>query len=1098
VLYTPEGHALIRLDCRGNRPAPVSLIAETSGNYRLEVQSPEEEQVVVRYTLTVSEVRPATVKDTHRVAAERSLAEGDLLLNDWKAESSRRAIDNFKDSLFSWRAAEDRREEANTLRHIGDIYQPLGEFQKALDYYEQALSLSRKVKNRYTEGETLNAISYVYITLGDNRKALGLCGQALGLSRAVGDRRAEAQALNNFGEAYYGLGMLQRSLEFYQLALPLWQELNDRQGQALTLLNIGYSNSDLGKVHEAFDYYYRAYALWKSESDIRGEAITRAAIGRLYSRMGENQEALEEFDHAIGPIQQIGDPVWEAAILTGMAAIYNDLGESRKALEYYNRAILLFRSAKHIYGEANALGDAGRVYFSLGDAQNALECHQRALSIFRTVGDRRMEIFELREIGRVYDSRGSVMKALESYLTARAFYRSEKDLRGEADTLNLIGRIYEGGGRIREAADCYERALSLSQKAEYRYGEAATLYSLARVERGSNHLTKARARIEDALGVIESLRSKVINQDLRASYFASVRQMYEMYIELLMELHKQHPKDGYDVAAFEASERARARSLLETLAATRVGMRQKANQDLLGRQRYLLNELSEKVKRRMLLHGNGEADAEEAALTKQIDEITSQYREVNSQLKAAAAEYVGVSQPEPLDLKSIQDRVVDDDTLLLEYFLGEESSYLWAVTKGKIQAYELPGRERIEDAANRVRNYLIKPQPILGESAAERESRIKESEGYYWQEAPSFARMLLNPAAEHLRTKRLLIVADGALQYIPFNALPVQGSSGELIPLMLEHEITLEPSASALASLRDETSRRQLASKTVAIFADPVFERDDSRLKPALEDPIPADQKLTGRLELSQALRDVSITQTGEDIPRLIASRDEADAIMTVAPDRGNLKAIGFEADKATATSPDLRQYRIIHFATHGVLDSEHPELSGLLLSQFDKYGRPQDGYLRLDDIYNLDLPADLVVLSACNTGLGKYVKGEGLVGLVRGFMYAGTARVVASLWKVDDEATAELMKHFYEGMFKRGLSPSAALRQAQLAMWKQKRWHAPYYWAAFVIQGQYRANDGNGRYIPGSLKAAGVEAGIAALAFCAFGMLLWRRRHRL
>ena len=178
---------------------------------------------------------------------------------------------------------------------------------------------------------------------------------------------------------------------------------------------------------------------------------------------------------------------------------------------------------------------------------------------------------------------------------------------------------------------------------------------------------------------------------------------------------------------------------------------------------------------------------------------------------------------------------------------------------------------------------------------------------------------------------------------------------------------------------------------------------------------------------------------------------------MSVAPAGTGMKATDFKASRATATSPELSKYRIVHFATHGLLNSEHPELSGLVLSLVDESGKPQNGFLRLHEIYNLKLSADLVVLSGCQTALGKQVKGEGLIGLTRGFMYAGAARVVVSLWEVNDEATAELMKKFYEAMFKKGMRPAAALRTAQLAMWKSPWWKAPYYWAGFELQGEYR-----------------------------------------
>ena len=248
---------------------------------------------------------------------------------------------------------------------------------------------------------------------------------------------------------------------------------------------------------------------------------------------------------------------------------------------------------------------------------------------------------------------------------------------------------------------------------------------------------------------------------------------------------------------------------------------------------------------------------------------------------------------------------------------------------------------------------------------------------------------------------------------------------------------------------------------------------------------------------MHRALRDVGVAGEGGHIPRLPASRDEAAAIMAALPAGAGFEALGFAANKATATSPDLSHYRIIHFATHGILDSEHPELSGLVLSRFDAAGHPQDGFLRLDDIYNLSLPADLVVLSACNTGLGKNVKGEGMIGLARGFMYAGTARVLASLWKVDDEATAELMTHFYRHLLQERQTPAAALRAAQIAMWQQKRWHAPYYWAAFVLQGRYEGQIDLDRPARARATRPAAVGALALLAALGALYLLWRGMRR-
>jgi CHAT domain-containing protein len=330
----------------------------------------------------------------------------------------------------------------------------------------------------------------------------------------------------------------------------------------------------------------------------------------------------------------------------------------------------------------------------------------------------------------------------------------------------------------------------------------------------------------------------------------------------------------------------------------------------------------------------------------------------------------------------------------------------------------------------------------VGADQRDRRQRVDQSDAEYWQEASRLSEMLLGPVAKRMAGKRILVVADGALQYLPFAALPVPGGRGEPVPMVVEHEIVSLPSASVLAVLRRETKGRKPPGKAVAVLADPVFEPDDPRLRAAA----------------SQALSD-SDARRGDrpSFPRLAATRQEADAILAMAAKGMTLRAIDFDASRATAMSPELAQYRIVHFATHGVFDNENPGLSGIILSMFDERGQARDGFLRLHDIYGLRLPAELVVLSACNTALGKQVRGEGLVGIVRGFMYAGAKRVVASLWKVDDEATGELMSRFYLEMLREHQSPAAALRQAQLALWRQNRWRPPFYWAAFVLQGEWR-----------------------------------------
>lgn len=1030
--------------------------------------------------------------------AERLFSAAVELLKEERVESSRSAIEKFKESLPLWRTAGDRRQEALTLKRIGDAHVPLGEYQNALNFYNQAIGLNRSTGDRKGEAETLNEIGYVHLNLGENQRALTITNQSLRLARAAGTQRGIARAQNNLGEIHYGLGDLQQSLRYFEVALDLWRGLDDPGGQALALLNSGYVYSDLGQVRQAFTFYEQAMSLWESAQDQRGQALTLTAIGRLYSRIGESQEALDFFQRAKTLISPIGDPISEAYVLNGLAFIYNGLGESQRALEYYDRSLTLCRTAEYRFGEATTLGEVGRVYFSRGDHAKSLQNHESALNIFRAIGDRRMEIVEMKEIAKVYDARGDKRKALEFYDRARSSYRHEKGLRGEADILNLIGRIHADWGQKQTAMNYFAQALSLSRKAEYPLGETAALNNLARSERDNGNLPAARERTEEALRIIESQRDKVNSADLRSSYFASVRQQHEFHVDLLMQMHKQNPAARFDVAAFDASERARARSFLELFAAARVGVRDQADPMLLERERQLNNRFRETANRRgKLAQEAGAASVEVSKLTKEIDELVWQLREVEAEIRANTMRDPMLLRTQPFHLMDIQQRVLDDESVLLEYMLGAERSYVWVITRSEVTTFELAPSGSIEAAARRYRELLTAQQPVADENFQQRQARILEADAQIPKAADVLSDLVIAPVLHKLGTKRIIIVADGALHYIPFPALTVPSRSregfaaGERVPLLLDHEIVYVPSASALAYVRDDYARRE-ARNSIAVFADPVFEADDSRVtanRASGSSSAPEQSASFGQVFRDSGLSDGRI-------PALPASRDEANAIMTFAPWGTGLKALGFDANRAAVTNPELAQYRIVHFATHGFVDYDRPELSGLALSQVDQNGNPQDGFLRLHDIYNLKLSADLVVLSACNTGLGKEIKGEGLVGLTRGFMYAGAGGVAASLWKVDDEATAELMTRFYEGMFRRGLTPSAAMREAQLSMWREKRWRAPYHWAAFIIQGRY---DQKLNFNSSSSRAqwSVISAGLASALVLATFLVFPRRRTR-
>jgi CHAT domain-containing protein/Tfp pilus assembly protein PilF len=895
------------------------------------------------------------------------------------------------------------------------------------------------------------------------RKAIERYSEALRLMREVGDRRGEAMTLTNMGTVYNLLSEPQKALEHLDQALAVWLAVGDHHLEAITLLIKSGVYYALGEPQKALDSYVLALPVMRAVGDRNGEALTFTQIGTVYRLLGEPQKAIDHFAQALPLFRALGDRRNEATVLNNMGTVYNLLGETQKALHYFDQALPLVRAVNDRRVEAATLTNMGHVYNVLGDQKKALEHLDQALAVARANSDRRTEAAVLTHMGTAYSSLGDQRKAVEYLERALQLRVAVSDRQGEAITLNHFGRAFNLWSQPRKALEYYDKALPIWRAVGDRNGEVAALYGMARAESDLGDLVHASAKTEAALAIINTLRTKVASRYLRASYFASVQDLYKLHIDLLMRLHQRQPAAGFDVAALKAYEQARARSLIDMLAEANADIRQGVDPDLLRRERSLQQMLNAEAERQMRLFGGQHTEESASVVRRKIEDLLTQLLAIEAELKAHSPRYAALTQPAPLGLAEIQTAVTDEATLLLEYSLGEERSYLWAVTATSLSSYELPPRAVIETAARRCYELLTaRNRYVKFETADEKRVRVQKADAEYPSAATALSEMLLGPVATQLGRKRLLVVPDGALEYLPFAALtvPRQASSpAPFVPLVVEHEVTSIPSASTLAVLRSEFHERVPAEKVVAVFADPVFDKTDERFAGDSTGagghhgaPVVSGTEIAASNVQEPAESSASVAA----LPRLPYTRQEAEAILALAPSTGRKVALGFEANRAAATSEDLIKYRVIHFATHSFLDSVNPELSGIALSMLDRQGRSQNGFLRAHEIFNLRLGAELVVLSGCRTGLGKEVKGEGLYGMTRGFMYAGSKRVLVSLWDVQDQATARLMSDFYRGLLgpKRG-SAAAALRAAQIAIWREGRWQAPYYWAGFVVQGE-------------------------------------------
>ena len=928
--------------------------------------------------------------------------------------------------------------------------------------------------------------------LGTQQRTQGKLADALNshrlagkIAEQIGDRTGLAYALTNIGVIERRQGDFAAAIESQRKSLALFEAAGDKQGAARAWNGIALSLYGQGDYHLALEAHQKSLALAESAGSKEGISISLNNLGLVHKELGNHALALEFYQKSLALSEGLNDREGIGAALANIGNIHRTLGDYEQALKFQGQALKIKEEIDDKPGVANSLNDIGNFYRLRGDYAKALEHLEKSWEMRRSMGDKGVSgARTLNSIGHVHFEQGDDEKALKHYNEALALSEAQGNKDGITSTLYYIGRVLARQGNFPRALEHGERALEPARQTNSRASLLDAHLLIGEARRGLKQFIEARRAFEEAAAVSESLRTGFATQETRASYFARLREAHEKLIDLLMQMHGQSPAAGHAATALHVAERARARSLLDALAEAQADIRAGVDPALVERERTLQQQLNARAERQTRLLGGKHTAEQAAAIEKEIAALAAAYREVQAEIRRASPRYAALTQPRPLTPAEIRQRVLDRDTALLQYALGEEKSYLWAVTPDALWSYELPKRAHVEAAARPVRD-------LLADTA--RWSQGETAEAEYERAALALSRMLLpDGLLARLRAKRLAVVADGMLQYIPFGALPVPERDaggarrrGGTRFLIADHEIVKLPSASTLAVLRAETAGRARAAKTVAVFADPVFDARDERVALAAragdglaarraddsatltavavgrgqetEQPPRPTPKL--RPELARAAGATGIMREGgQGLTRLPFSRREAEMITTLVPAAGQArKALDFEASRGLATSDELANYRFVHFATHGILNSEHPELSGVVLSLIDERGRPVDGFLRLNEIYNLRLPAELVVLSACQTALGREVRGEGFLGLVRGFMYAGSPRVVASLWKVDDRATAELMRRFYEGMLGQNLRPAAALRRAKVEMLREERWRAPFQWAAFELQGEWK-----------------------------------------
>jgi len=942
--------------------------------------------------------------------------------------------------------------------------------------------MKMKARNGIPEGNSVAAVAdeaasyFVKITAMDPQKD-GVEYQVrmseLRLAKDADRARCQGEYLFAAGEEIYDQrtkeGYL-AAVEKYQAALPYYEKAEDWFGAARAVETIGQAYYNLANYRDALTAFEKSLPLaQKAEQTAKAlslEAEITSNIGAIASTQYDNQKALSHYLQAIDVYRRLNNRLSEAICLANIGNIYASTGQSEEALEWYEQALLIHRELdSNKRRVASVLNSRGVAKYFMGQYLQAIEDQKASLELWRMLSNKGNQGWTLTHLAANYIALRQPQTALELLNDALPLIREGGHRGNEAYALHCLGDAYRLLGQLDKALGYYQQALELRQTLNEKILDAFTLNRISQTEILRENFTEALRQSERSLSLVEQVRQRYSSPMLGASYSSSTHHYYADHIALLLKLHARQPEAGYDIQAFQTSERAHARALLESLSDIGNDLRADLPAALAKREASLQKEIERVISERDKVARTDPSAAKTARLQELENERrqrTTEADELQGQMRGANPRYAALLRPQPLGLDEIQHQLLSPDSLLLEYFVAEDRLYLFALTSESnraMQVVEIPDKAAIEKAAEFFQRKKF-------ESAGAMQRRISYQNPDFAQTVQFLSDKLLAPVKPLLQKRKIWIVGAGGLQRIPFAALPdprktsaaIRTSPGRgatrrssITPLIVEHELATLPSASTVAWLRKATATRQPAPGEIAVIADPVFSANDERVKgvaPQTE-PLPT---------IAQRMRDAPYLErvsrgSGGTLSRLPASRDEAQAIARFAPER-SLVALDFDANRQMVMSGALSDYRYLHFATHAYVDDVFPGLSWLALSQVDRKGKEQPGYLRLNDIYRLRLNADLVVLGGCRTGLGKQLRGEGMISLTRGFIYAGAPLVMVSLWDVPDQETAQLMQSFYRNLLKQKLSVSEALRRAQVEMWERAESNAPFFWAAFDLQG--------------------------------------------
>jgi CHAT domain-containing protein len=1024
-----------------------------NGQITITLFSDEYTGAVAKTVTEINETSPENEAERERLAGLRLISEASKANHQANLEGWNKALEAYEQANVHLHKAGEEHYLARSLFSIATIdYWQKSNWDRSADLAARAAEIYQKTGQEHLAANAiqLRAAALVEKALEVEKsestglapeakaifdKALKLFRQALATQEQQGNHYDAARIINNIGYTYYYMGEPDAALPYYNQAAAYYQKTEQWQDELAPLSNLALIDLDNANLINSIETYYRILEILPPGKEVRSRAQYLDNLGAAQLALHQLTDALKNYSAALSLHQEIDDINGQVYSLTGIGTSYYSLGQQELALAYLNTAFTAAQRANNGASQVSVLRFIGKINRLAGDSTAALEAHSQALRLATSPMDKvyvRLQISEDLVLG------GEPEKALEMLAGTRVMIEEIQNQKLLADFLNVSGEARLQVGKPEESLSSFLGAADIFQALALDAERSKAVFGVAKAARELGRWDQALEQAWLAITSVENLRSQLIAPQLRAFFLAARQEYYAFLIDTLMVLQEQSDgaSDYYLREALSVSERSRSRALADLISEASISQQgpgtggAKQAQFLLYQQmaenRYRLDRLLDQPTDRDTL-------ARIARIRQDLARIENELNLLQIEIREQNPGYASLSDPTILDANEIQ-QMLDAESVLLQYALGENRSFVFQVTGNSLEAWTLPGRRTIEQDARKLHG-LLKTPAFSAAARAELGTAIDH-----------MSTQILGPVGS-LKQQRLLIVADGVLHYLPFSILNDPEHGDTTVPLVAEHEIVHLPSLSVLSEQRRNHQDLHQPGREIAVFADPVFSGTDSRFG-----DLPGGNLMTN----NPARQNGFTLDDADQLKRLPATAHEAESIVALVDPGQSLLALGFDSSLEAVMNSSLDDYRVIHFATHGRIDSRYPALSQLIFSQFDKRGERVDGSLYLHDIYNLQLKADLVAMSACETALGREISGEGLTGLTQGFMYAGSRSVLASLWQVPDRATSELMKRFYQNLLDKKQKPAAALRSAQLELSSVARWRSPYFWSGFVLQGEW------------------------------------------